>query len=51
MASDQYEDPFIQDLEKRKEFTASGFRVDYTYDRLLNEAFRGLGCVISEELA
>lgn len=51
VASDQYEDPFIQDLEKRKEFTASGFRVDYTYDRLLNEAFRGLGCVISEELA
>lgn len=48
---DQYEDPFIQDLEKRKEYTASGFRVDYTYDRLLNEAFRGLGCIISEELA
>ena len=51
VAKDQYEDPFIQDLEKRKEYTASGFRVDYTYDRLLNEAFRGLGCIISEELA
>ncbi|CAL9730991.1 RNA polymerase II transcription factor B subunit 3 [Monosporozyma unispora] len=48
---DQYEDPFIQDLETKKEFTASGFRADYTYERLLTEAFMGLGCVISEELA
>lgn len=48
---DQYEDPFIQDLETKKEFTAAGFRADYTYERLLTEAFMGLGCVISEELA
>lgn len=48
---EQYEDPFIQDLETKKEFTAAGFRADYTYERLLTEAFMGLGCVISEELA
>lgn len=45
-----YTDPFIQDLKTRREFTASGFRTDYVYDRLLTEAFMGLGCYISEEL-
>lgn len=46
----KYQDPFIQDLEKRKEFTASGFRTDFVYDRVLTEAFMGLGCILSEEL-
>lgn len=48
---DQYEDPFIQDLTTKKEYTAAGFRADYTYNRLLTEAFMGLGCLISDELA
>lgn len=45
-----YNDPFIKDLQVRKDFIASGFRVDFVYNRLLTEAFMGLGCVISEEL-
>ncbi|QLG72837.1 hypothetical protein HG535_0D05460 [Zygotorulaspora mrakii] len=45
-----YEDPFIKDLQERKEFIASGFRVDYVYNRVLTEAFMGLGCVLAEEL-
>ncbi|CCC67351.1 hypothetical protein NCAS_0A07930 [Naumovozyma castellii] len=45
-----YSDPFIKDLENRKEFVASGFRTDYVYERVLTEAFMGLGCIISDEL-
>ncbi|CCF59891.1 hypothetical protein KAFR_0I01100 [Kazachstania africana CBS 2517] len=45
-----YNDPFIQDLQSKKEYIASGFRTDYVFDRILTEAFLGLGCVISEEL-
>lgn len=45
-----YNDPFIKDLEHRKEFVASGFNTNYAYERVLTEAFMGLGCVISEEL-
>lgn len=45
-----YNDPFIKDLEHRKEFIASGFNTNYAYERVLTEAFMGLGCVISEEL-
>ncbi|CCE65159.1 hypothetical protein TPHA_0K00250 [Tetrapisispora phaffii CBS 4417] len=45
-----YEDPFIKDLTKKNEYIASGFRTDFVYDRLLTEAFMGLGCVLSEEL-
>ncbi|CCE89777.1 TFIIH/NER complex subunit TFB3 TDEL_0A04450 [Torulaspora delbrueckii] len=45
-----YSDPFIKDLQERKDFIASGFRVDYVYSRMLTEAFMGLGCVIGEEL-
>ena len=45
-----YNDPFINDLEHRKEFIASGFNTNYAYERVLTEAFMGLGCVISEEL-
>lgn len=45
-----YNDPFIKDLEHRKEFIASGFNTNYAYEKVLTEAFMGLGCVISEEL-
>ncbi|CCD26282.1 TFIIH/NER complex subunit TFB3 NDAI_0H01080 [Naumovozyma dairenensis CBS 421] len=45
-----YDDPFLKDLQNKKEFIASGFRTDYVYERVLTEAFMGLGCVISEEL-
>lgn len=48
---DQYSDPFTQELIKKKEFIASGFRTDYVFERLLTEAFMGLGCYISEEKA
>ncbi|CCK69395.1 TFIIH/NER complex subunit TFB3 KNAG_0C02840 [Huiozyma naganishii CBS 8797] len=48
---DHYNDPFIKDLESNREYLASGFRTDYVYDRVLTEAFMGLGCIVSEELA
>lgn len=45
----KYNDPLVQELEKRKDYIASGFRTDFVYERVLTEAFMGLGCVISEE--
>ncbi|CAB4255099.1 similar to Saccharomyces cerevisiae YDR460W TFB3 Subunit of TFIIH and nucleotide excision repair factor 3 complexes, involved in transcription initiation, required for nucleotide excision repair [Maudiozyma barnettii] len=45
----KYNDPLVQELEKRKDYIASGFRTDFIYERVLTEAFMGLGCVISEE--
>ena len=45
-----YDDPFIKDLENRKDYIASGFRSDFVYDRMLTEAFMGLGCVVAEEV-
>ncbi|EDO18898.1 hypothetical protein Kpol_1023p67 [Vanderwaltozyma polyspora DSM 70294] len=50
LAESLYSDPFIKDLQNRKEYIASGFRTDFVYDRVLTEAFMGLGCVIGEEL-
>ncbi|SMN20975.1 similar to Saccharomyces cerevisiae YDR460W TFB3 Subunit of TFIIH and nucleotide excision repair factor 3 complexes [Maudiozyma saulgeensis] len=47
----KYNDPLVQELEKRKDYIASGFRTDFIYERVLTEAFMGLGCVISEERA
>ncbi|KAL6950017.1 TFIIH/NER complex subunit [Hanseniaspora vineae] len=49
LTTDIYNDPFIVQLEKRKDFIASGFQTSVVYDRLLTEAFLGLGCYISEE--
>lgn len=46
----QYDDPFIKNLKNKKEYIASGFRSDLIYDRMLTEAFMGLGCIIQEEL-
>lgn len=51
LQEDKYSDPLVQELEKRSDYTASGFRSDYVYERVLTEAFMGLGCVISEERA
>lgn len=47
---ESYDDPFIKDLESRKDYIASGFRSDFVYDRMLTEAFMGLGCVVAEEV-
>lgn len=47
---ESYDDPFIKDLENRKDYIASGFRSDFVYDRMLAEAFMGLGCVVAEEV-
>lgn len=47
---ESYDDPFIKDLENRKDYIASGFRSDFVYDRMLTEAFMGLGCVVAEEV-
>lgn len=45
-----YSDPFLKDLESKRDFIASGFKTDLVYERVLTEAFMGLGCVIGEEL-
>lgn len=50
LSESQYNDPFIKSLQTKKEYIASGFRADYVYDRMLTEAFMGLGCIIKEEL-
>lgn len=47
---ESYDDPFIKELEKRKEYIASGFRTDFVYERMLTEAFMGLGCIVAEEV-
>lgn len=47
---DAYDDPFIKELEQRKDFIASGFRTDFVYERMLTEAFMGLGCIVAEEV-
>lgn len=51
LKQESYRDPFIQELQTKKEYIASGFRTDYAFERALTEAFMGLGCIISEELA
>lgn len=48
--SELYDDKFIQDLAMRKEFAAAGFEVEIAYERLLTEAFMGLGCVVGHEI-
>ncbi|CDO92351.1 unnamed protein product [Kluyveromyces dobzhanskii CBS 2104] len=50
LVENEYNDSFIRDLQKKKEYIASGFRTDLVYNRMLTEAFMGLGCVIKEEL-
>lgn len=46
---DSYYDPFIDELKTKKEYIASGFNAGHVYDRVLTEAFTGLGCFISRE--
>lgn len=46
---ESYYDPFIEDLNGRKEYTASGFKTEIVYERILSEAFLGLGCFIERE--
>ncbi|KAH3899476.1 probable RNA polymerase II transcription factor B subunit 3 [Saccharomycodes ludwigii] len=46
-----YYDPFIKQLQTRKDYIASGFEATLVYDRMLTEAFTGLGCFIQEELS
>lgn len=46
---DAYYDPFIDELKTKKEYIASGFKAAHVYDRVLTEAFTGLGCFIERE--
>ena len=46
---DSYYDPFLDELKSKKEYIASGFEVHAVYDRVLTEAFTGLGCYIEQE--
>ncbi|KAH3673106.1 hypothetical protein WICPIJ_009912 [Wickerhamomyces pijperi] len=46
---ESYYDPFIEDLRGRKEYIASGFKTEIVYERILSEAFLGLGCFIDRE--
>ncbi|AMD22947.1 HHR178Wp [Eremothecium sinecaudum] len=50
LAESKYHDPYIQSLQSKKAYIASGFKPEYVYNRLLTEAFLGLGCIIQEEL-
>ncbi|AGO10671.1 AaceriABR202Cp [[Ashbya] aceris (nom. inval.)] len=47
---ESYHDPVVKELQTKKEYIASGFRADYVYNRVLTEAFMGLGCIIQDEL-
>jgi CDK-activating kinase assembly factor MAT1 len=46
---DSYYDPFIDELKNNREYIASGFKAEHVYDRVLTEAFTGLGCFIEKE--
>lgn len=48
-ASQDYYDPFIDELKKKKDYIAAGFKAEQVYERVLSEAFIGLGCFIEEE--
>ncbi|CCH42423.1 RNA polymerase II transcription factor B subunit 3 [Wickerhamomyces ciferrii] len=47
--SEEYYDPFIDELQKKKDYIAAGFKAEQVYDRVLSEAFMGLGCFIEQE--
>lgn len=49
--SQEYYDPFIDELQKKKDYIAAGFKAEQVYERVLSEAFIGLGCFIEEEKA
>lgn len=45
----EYFDPFIDEIKVKKEYIAAGFRPELVYERVLSEAFLGLGCCIEKE--
>lgn len=47
--SEEYYDPFIDELQKKKDYIAAGFKAEQVYERVLSEAFMGLGCFIEQE--
>lgn len=49
--SQDYYDPFIDELQKKKDYLAAGFKAEQVYERVLSEAFIGLGCFIEQEKA
>ncbi|EGW32016.1 uncharacterized protein SPAPADRAFT_55579 [Spathaspora passalidarum NRRL Y-27907] len=44
-----YYDPYMNKLAKVKEFLGAGWRLNHVYERALDEAFIGLGCIIEQE--
>lgn len=47
--TESYHDPFIKSLAKKKEFLGAGWRAQNVFERALEEAFLGLGCIIEKE--
>ncbi|KAK6205439.1 RNA polymerase II transcription factor B subunit 3 [Scheffersomyces amazonensis] len=47
--SDSYNDPYLNKLAKSKEYLGAGWRLTTVYERALDEAFIGLGCIIDQE--
>ncbi|KAK6462995.1 CDK-activating kinase assembly factor MAT1-domain-containing protein [Scheffersomyces coipomensis] len=47
--SDSYNDPYLNKLAKNKEYLGAGWRLTTVYERALDEAFIGLGCIIEQE--
>ncbi|RLV95246.1 RNA polymerase II transcription factor B subunit 3 [Spathaspora sp. JA1] len=48
-SNSSYYDPYMNKLAKVKEFLGSGWRLNNVYERALDEAFIGLGCIIEQE--
>ncbi|KAH3678558.1 hypothetical protein WICMUC_001367 [Wickerhamomyces mucosus] len=44
-----YYDPFIDELKLKKDYIAAGWKSELVYERILNEAFIGIGCFIQDE--
>ncbi|KAI5956523.1 TFB3 [Candida jiufengensis] len=48
-SKNSYQDPYLFDLAKNKEYLGSGWRINNIFERALDEAFIGLGCNIERE--
>ncbi|KAK6458827.1 RNA polymerase II transcription factor B subunit 3 [Scheffersomyces xylosifermentans] len=49
--ADSYHDPYVNQLAKNKEYLGAGWRLQNVFERALDEAFIGLGCIIEKEKA
>lgn len=47
----QYNEPHLAKLAKDKEYLGAGWRPEAVYERALDQAFMGLGCLVQQEKA